>query len=86
MYLEAVQLLKQLLEGTSHIHQEYMMVHRDLKPNNIFLTANNTVKIGDFGLVKIIDKLLLGRKLSVEQRTSDSSLNASDNLAANRLD
>jgi translation initiation factor 2-alpha kinase 4 len=38
-----------LLSGLAHIHQQGM-IHRDLKPVNIFLDSRDRVKIGDFGL------------------------------------
>lgn len=42
-------LFREIAEGLSHIHQQGM-IHRDLKPVNIFLDARDQVKIGDFGL------------------------------------
>lgn len=38
-----------VFQGLAHIHQQGM-IHRDLKPVNIFLDSNDHVKIGDFGL------------------------------------
>lgn len=42
-------LFREIVEGLVHIHQQGM-IHRDLKPVNIFLDSNDHVKIGDFGL------------------------------------
>nr|XP_006824933.1 PREDICTED: eukaryotic translation initiation factor 2-alpha kinase 4-like [Saccoglossus kowalevskii] len=42
-------LFREILEGLTHIHLQGM-IHRDLKPVNIFLDLNDNVKIGDFGL------------------------------------
>ena len=39
----------QIADGLNHLHLNNI-IHRDLKPQNIFLTASNDVKIGDFGL------------------------------------
>jgi len=45
----ALRLFREVVEGLSHIHQQGM-IHRDLKPVNIFLDSWDHVKIGDFGL------------------------------------
>lgn len=42
-------LFREMVEGLAHIHQQGM-IHRDLKPVNIFLDSYDHVKIGDFGL------------------------------------
>eukprot|EP01135_Chromosphaera_perkinsii_P006128 Nk52_evm1s412 gene=Nk52_evmTU1s412 len=46
-------ILHQLCSALSHCH-ENAIVHRDLKPQNIFLTKNLVVKLGDFGISKLL--------------------------------
>lgn len=45
----------QLVSAVKFLH-DHGIVHRDIKPHNIFLTTDlRTVKLGDFGLAKEID-------------------------------
>ena len=48
---EALPILEQMLSGISHAHASGI-IHRDIKPNNIMITKDGTVKITDFGLAK----------------------------------
>ena len=41
------------LEGVAWIHASWVL-HRDLKPGNLFLTPDGVVKVGDFGLARFV--------------------------------
>ena len=41
--------LRQLAAGLQHIHAQGI-IHRDIKPGNIFMDFGDNVKLGDFGL------------------------------------
>ena len=49
----------QVLHGLQHIHAN-SLIHRDLTPNNVFITADGTFKIGDFGLSREMSSSLNG--------------------------
>nr|XP_018668558.1 serine/threonine-protein kinase Nek8-like isoform X1 [Ciona intestinalis] len=46
-------MFSQIVSGLAHMHDQKVL-HRDLKTANIFLTKEGVVKIGDFGVSKVI--------------------------------
>jgi len=45
-------LMKQILDGLSHLHNVLNVCHLDLSLENVFLDAEENAKIGDFGLAR----------------------------------
>lgn len=46
-----LELFVQICLGVQHVHSKRIL-HRDLKTQNIFLTSEGRVKMGDFGICK----------------------------------
>ena len=46
-------------DAVSYAHR-HLVVHRDLKPNNIFVTTEGRVKLLDFGVAKVLDSMTPG--------------------------
>jgi hypothetical protein len=49
---DKLRLVSEIGEGLAHAHQK-KVIHRDIKPGNIYITASGTVKILDFGLAHV---------------------------------
>ncbi|KAI4804081.1 hypothetical protein KUCAC02_025723 [Chaenocephalus aceratus] len=62
-------LFREILDGIAYIHEQGM-IHRDLKPVNIFLDSQDHVKIGDFGLATDRPANVAAGKFEVEESGS----------------
>ncbi len=83
---EALHFIKQILKGLAHAH-ERGIVHRDIKPHNIILLKDGTIKITDFGIARLtkfdtqtISDMTIGsvHYISPEQASGDRTDERSD--------
>lgn len=56
---ERLALFRQVCGAVQYAH-EHLVVHRDLKPGNILVSGDGTVKLLDFGIAKLVDPTSLG--------------------------
>jgi hypothetical protein len=47
---------KSMLEALAHLHDEALVVHRDIKPGNILLSHDGRIKLSDFGICARVGK------------------------------
>lgn len=52
---EASQIMLQLLDAISCIH-EHKILHRDIKPQNIYYLSNGIIKVADFGIASKVNE------------------------------
>ena len=50
---ESLRIISEVLAGLHYAHQ-HNIIHRDIKPGNIFLTDDGRTKIADFGIAGIV--------------------------------
>ena len=51
--LQAINIIQQIAEALSYAWTEQKLIHRDIKPDNIMLTASGRAKLADLGLARV---------------------------------
>lgn len=65
---QRLMLLRDVLAAVAHAHS-HLVIHRDIKPNNILVAADGTVKLLDFGIAKLIGDEAEGSAITLDGRS-----------------
>ena len=68
---DTIDLFRQMLEAIAYCHDQRVL-HRDLKPGNIFIHDSEGIRIGDFGLAHIVRTDLGGATVIEKENTNKS--------------
>ncbi len=64
----------EITKALNYLHTKENIIHRDIKPQNIFISKDNKIKIGDFGLsTSFVDKKYSSKNLNLTRKNSDSN-------------
>ena len=55
---------EQIIQGLDYLHNQVrkhdgtpvIIIHRNLKPSNLFITADRTIKLADFCFARLLDE------------------------------
>lgn len=70
--------MAELISAVHYLHT-HQIIHRDIKPSNIFITDTNHLKLGDFGVCKVIRQQNEARRSLAQhpkQTTSNSTMSS----------
>ena len=81
---EAWHILRQILSGLAYLHGQGI-IHRDLKPPNIFIGADGSIKLGDFGLATNNDSQASARAKKLTRSASPTGGGGNDGTGADLM-
>lgn len=83
---QGVKLLEQVCHGVQAVH-DAKLLHRDIKPGNIFVDSNSsTAKLGDFGLIRILDEDTVTLTRAAELAGTPAYMSPEQTVANSELD
>ena len=61
--------LHDLASALAHVHNRHVL-HRDVKAANVFLAADSTLRLGDFGIARVLEGTAARAKTLVGERVA----------------